>query len=229
MRPGTFVRWAGIALIVWALHWFVRDITFALTHGTTENDMSRRFLGLSALDYGRLWPPIGLLGVVGLVGVFVRVRSRMGWAGRAGLAVAVLGLVLLFMSSVMQVWIVDPVAEFYSPWVYGGWLLSLVAMLVLTVGLILAGLDIHRVAALTEGRSLLLLSGLLFVPAILGRASLVGTYSDGSPLFSLLYVGLFVPCELCWLRFGQILIVASRDNVLGDHTSGDPGPASRAR
>lgn len=208
MRRETFIRWSGFALILWALHLLVRDFIFAFTHGTTEAAMGLTFVGLDSSQYSVLWTPFALLGLVGLAGVYVQVSPRLSKLGKAGFVVAFCGLALSFIAAVMQFWILDVDTYFDSPLVLGGWLLSLVSVLVLTAGLVLAGLDIQRANALPRGRSVILLMGVLLVPTVLFVAYIVG-HSDDSFPWKLLYGGISVPYDLCWLWLGYLLLTAT--------------------
>jgi hypothetical protein len=208
LRKKTFIKWSGFALVLWALQLLVRDFTFAFTHGTTEADMDLTFLGLNSLQYARLWTAFGLLGLIGLAGVYVQVSRRLSKTGKAGFWVAFLGLALWFTAQVMQVWILDPDVYFYSPLVYGGWLLSIVSYFVLAAGLVLAGTDIQRASALPRGRSLILIIGILMVPTVLLVGYIVG-HSDDSLPWKLLYGGISVPYDLCWLWLGVLLLAAT--------------------
>ena len=208
MRKKTFIKWSGFALVLWALHLLVRDFTFAFTHGSTEADMDLTFLGLNSLQYARLWTAFGLLGLIGLAGVYAQVSPRISKTGKAGFWVALLGLALWFTAQVMQVWILDPDAYFDSPLVYGGWLLSVVSYFVLAAGLVLAGIDIQRANALPRGRSSILIAGILLVPTVLLVGYIVG-HSDDSLPWKLLYGGISVPYDLCWLWLGVLLLAGS--------------------
>jgi hypothetical protein len=204
----TFIRWGGFALILWALHLLARDFTFAFTHGSTEADMDLTFLGLNSLQYARLWTAFGLLGLIGLAGVYVQVSPRLSKTGKAGFWVALLGLALWFTAQVMQVWILDPDANFHSPLVFGGWLLSVASYFVLAAGLVLAGIDIQRANALPRARSLILIMGILLVPTVLLVGYIVG-HSDDSLPWKLLYGGISVPYDLCWLWLGVLLLAGT--------------------
>ena len=154
MSTKTFITWSGYALILWALHGLARDFVFAFTHGTTEAAMGRTFLGLNSSQYSVVWTAFAPLGLVGLAGVYLQAGPRLSRAGKAGFVVALLGLGLWFVAGVMQFWILDVDVYFHSPLVYGGWLLSLVSLLVLAAGLVLAGIAVHRSNALPPARSL---------------------------------------------------------------------------
>ena len=208
MRTNTFVKWSGLALRLWALHLLIRDPVFAFTHGSSQAAMDLTFLGLRAGHYAVLWTPFALLGVAGLAGVYAEVSPLIGKRGRAGLGVAIVGLALLFVAGVMQYWI--PGTSFNSPLSLSGLYLSLLALLVATFGLIVAGLDIRRTDPLPRGRSVVLIIGLVAVPTILFRSWVVMNSPDTFS-WRLLYVGAFVPWELCWAWLGYVLVAASRN------------------
>ncbi|MEO8463400.1 MAG: hypothetical protein ABI555_09315 [Chloroflexota bacterium] len=212
MRTDTFVKSSGFALILWALHLLARDYIFAFTHGSSEYDNHLTFLGLSAGQFAMLWTPFTLLGVLGLAGVYGQASPRLRTAGRVGFLVALLGLGMWFVAQVMQVWILDPDRYFHSPLIYGGWLLSLASLFVLTVGLVLAGIDIRRADARPRGRSLILILGILFLPTVFLQAYLVGV-SDDSFASKLLYGSLSVPYDLCWLWLGYLLVTATEKHL----------------
>ena len=208
MTKGTFIRWGGFALILWALHLLARDFTFAFTHGSTESDMNLTFLGLNSLQYARLWTAFGLLGLFGLAALYLQASPRLSKIGKAGFWVAFLGLALWFTSQVMQVWILDPDVDFHSPLVYGGWLLSLASYFVLAGGLVLAGIDVQRANALPGGRSLILIVGILLLPTAIIVGKIVGNSDDSLP-WKLLYGGISVPYDLCWLWLGALLLAGT--------------------
>jgi len=212
LRTKTFVTWSGLALILWALQWLVRDFIFAFTHGTTEFAMGLTFLGLNSSQYSVLWTAFAPLGLIGLAGVYVQASPRLSKVGKAGFVVALLGLALWFIAGVMQFWILDVDLYFHSPLVYGGWLLSIVSLFVLTAGLVLAGIDVQRTDALPQARSLILIIGILLLPTVLLQANLV-QHSDGSLPTKVLYGSLSVPYDLCWLWLGSALLAADRGVV----------------
>jgi hypothetical protein len=212
-RP-TFVWWSGIALIVWAAHLLVRDYIFAFTHGTTEAGEDLTLLGLTAREYASLWTAFGVLGIVGLGGIYVVASPRLGRLGKAGFALAFVGMSMGFVASVLGNWVVDPDRYFYSTPVYVGWLLSLLAYLVLAVGLTVAGIAIARANALPGGRFLVLVAGILLVPSVLLVGYLVG-HSDGSRPTQWLYGSLTVPYDVCWFWLGVVLLRAAAAAVEG--------------
>jgi len=208
LRKKTFITWSGFALILWALHLLARDFIWAFTHGSTEDAMGRMFLGLDGKQYALVWPAFFPLGLVGFTGVYVEVSARLGKIGKAGFLVALLGLAMWFLAQVMQYWILDIDKYWGSPVIYGGWLLQILAVFVLTAGLVLAGIDVQRANALPRGRSLILVLGLLTLPTFLLVAYLVGQ-SDGGLPSQLLYGGLSVPWDLGWLRLGYLSLAAT--------------------
>ena len=210
MRTGAFIRWSGLALLVWAAHLLVKDFIYAFTHGTTEAAMGDRIFGLNSSQYSIVWTPFALLGVVGLTGLYAVVSSRIGRAGKAGLMVAIVGLTLSFVGGVMQFWILDVDTYFYSPLVLGGWLLWLLSLLIATAGLVTAGLDIARRDALPGARFLVLVIGLLALPTFFFQPWVVANSDDTLP-WRLFYGGLSVPYDLCWAWLGSVLIAAGRD------------------
>jgi hypothetical protein len=210
LRTSMFIKSTGVALLLWALHLPIRDFLFAFTHGTTEEAMGLTFLGLNGKQYAFLWTPFPLIGLFGLAGVYIQSSSRLGKIGKAGFVVASLGLAMNFTASVMQYWILDVDEYFHSPLVYGGWLLSIASVFVLTAGLVLGGIDIQRANALPRARSLVLLIGILLLPTALLHPYVVGQ-SDGSLGSKLLYGSLSVPYALCWAWLSYVLVATSRD------------------
>jgi hypothetical protein len=205
----ALVRLSGWALLAWGLQLLVRGFLFALTHGSTEGDNHGTFIGLNALHYALLGTPFALLGAVGLAGLGVIVGPRIHRWGRAGVALAVGGLTATFVSSVMQYWIADPVVHFNSALVIGGWLLSVVGLFVTVIGLILAGLDITRSRALSQGTNLVLAIGLLGLATIFIQQWVVMNSTD-SLTWKLIYGSVPVPYALCWAALGLALIAATR-------------------
>lgn len=208
MSEKTFVKWSGIALVLWALHWLVRDYIFAFTHGTTEGAVDATILGIQGKQFGVLWPAFAPLGLVGLAGLFVQASPRLGRLGRAGFVTAGLGIAMWFVSSAMQYWLADIERDFYTPMVYNGWLLSILSVFVLTAGLVGAGIDVQRTRALPQGASLILIIGILMLPELLAVGYVVG-HSDNSLFSKLLYGALTVPSDLCWLRLGVLRLAAA--------------------
>ena len=221
MTKATFIKGSGFALVLWAVHLLVRDFIFAFTHGTTEAGENLTFLGLTAREYASLWTAFGLLGIIGLGGVYVLASPRLGPFGKAGFALAFLGLTMGFAAAVLTNWVVDPDLYFYSTPVYAGWLLSLASYLVLAIGLVVAGIAIARANALPRGRYLVLVAGILLVPSILLVGYLVG-HSDGSRPTQWLYGALTVPYDLCWLWLGVIMLTATTEEI-GSEGIGAPG------
>lgn len=203
MSKKTFDRWSAYALIVWASHWLVRDFLFAFTHGTQEGAQFRSLLGFNATQYASLWTAVSALGLIGMVGVYLEAAPRVGRLGTVGFVVALVGFAMSFVAHVMQNWILNPNEYFHSPVVYGGWLLSLAAVLVMTAGLIVAGMGVARTNALPRGRFLLLIIGIILLPTALLHPLVVGS-SDGSFATELVYGTLSVPYALCWLRMGLL-------------------------
>jgi hypothetical protein len=210
LRTSIFIKLSGVALLLWALHLPIRDFVFAFTHGTTEEAMGLTFLGLDGKLYAFLWTPFPLIGLFGLAGVYFQSSSRLSMVGKAGFVVAFLGLATWFIAAVMQYWILDIDEYFHSPLVYGGWLLSIASVFVLTAGLVLAGIDIQRANAFPRARSLILMIGILLLPTALLHPYVV-QQSDGSLVSKLLYSSLSVPYALCWAWLGYVLIAARRD------------------
>jgi len=141
--------------------------------------MGLSFLGLNSSQYSVLWTAFAPLGLVGFAGVYVQVSPGLSKAGKAGFVVALLGLALWFIAGVMQFWILDVDRYFHSPLVYGGWLLSIVSLFVLTAGLVLAGIDVQRTNALPHARWLILIIGILLLPTVFLQVYLVQA-SDGT-------------------------------------------------
>lgn len=204
----TLIRWSGYALILWAMHWLIRDYTFAFTHGTTEDAMDATILGIEGKQFGVLWSAFAPLGLVGLAGLYLQASPRLGRLGRAGFLVAGLGAAMWFASSAMQYWLADIERDFYTPMVYNGWLLSILSVFVLTAGLIAAGIDVQRARALPRGTSLILVIGILTLPEVLAVSYLVG-HSENSLFSKLLYGAITVPSDLCWLRLGILSVAAA--------------------
>jgi hypothetical protein len=188
----------------------VKDFIFAFTHGTTEAALGVTFLGLNSSQYSVLWTPFVLLGVAGLTGLYAEVSPRIGKMGKVGFWVAIVGLVLSFVAAVMQFWILDVDRYFHSPLVLGGWLLSLLAFFISTVGLIFAGLDSGRTNALPRGRFLVLIIGLLALPTFFLIWYVVKNSTDTLP-WKLFYGSLSAPSDLCWAWLGYVLIAARRN------------------
>ncbi|MES2208871.1 MAG: hypothetical protein V4515_01630 [Chloroflexota bacterium] len=209
MTSERFYKWSTYALIAWASHWLVRDFIFAFTHGTQEAAMNRSLLGLNITQYGSLWTAVSALGLIGVAGVYVEAAPRLGRLGTVGFVVSALGFAMSFVAHVMQNWILNPNVYFHSPVVYGGWLLSIAAVFVMTAGLIVAGIGVMRSNALPRERSLLLIIGLISLPTALLHPLVVGG-SDGSLATELVYGSLSVPYGLCWLRMGLLRLAAAR-------------------
>ena len=210
MNRETLNRWSAYALIGWASHWLVRDYIFAFTHGTQEGEQFRSLLGFNITQYGSLWTAVAALGLIGLAGVYLEAAPRLGTIGTVGFIVALVGFAMSFVAQVMQNWILNPNEYFHSPVVYGGWLLSLAAVLVTTVGLIVAGIGVMRTNALPRSRFLLLIIGLISLPTALLHPLVVGS-SDGSFATELVYGTLSVPYALFWLRLGLLRLAATRE------------------
>jgi hypothetical protein len=212
MPASALARWSGPALLLWAVCLVVKDSIFAFTHGSSTAAMSGTFLGLDASQYSVVWTPLPLLAAVGLAGLRTRLSPGLGRVGSVGLALALAGALLSFVAGVLQFWILDVDVYFYSPLVFGGWILALVSYLVLAIGLVLAGLSLRRSNAVAGGGSVVLLIGLLALPTLFIRSWVVGDSDDTLP-WRLLYVSVMVPWALCWARLG--LSVSANDRQAG--------------
>ncbi len=168
--------------LLWLVVWFHQR----LTHGPTEENEERIFLGLTWLDSGKfLVIPLILLliGIVSLYGL----RERPGLLGRIGFVVTVVGLVGLIVGTALEFW--------FFPWgsyavgfeelpSHVGAPLQPLSTLVFTIGLIVFNIDLVRARV---------------VPVWLAPVLVLGGFS------TIFLTPAFLLPGLAWLLLGVVL------------------------
>src|SRR3712207_2264540 len=89
------LRWAGLLCVPGGVLWALSPIGVQLSE--------LRFHTPNV--FWKLFPSAPLLLLVGLVGLAFFVRGRLGWLGRTGFVLALLGLVLVLVGDVGQFWL----------------------------------------------------------------------------------------------------------------------------
>lgn len=202
VRLSTYARWSGVAAILGGVFLILRSATFAFTHGTQTQAQFNTLFGLNGAQYAKIFQPIiWLFFLLGVMGVNAIQAGRAKRLGKIGFVTSVLGYGLAALSWILQVWIVDPDQDFDSVFVQGGFWLWLLAILIQTVGMTLFGLALMRAKALPRWNGLPLLIGLLLLATGVFQSSVFDT-SDGSLVWSLIYISASVPYSLCWMLLG---------------------------
>ncbi len=202
VRLSTYTRWCGAAAILGGVLLILRSATFAFTHGTQSQAQFDTLFGLSGAQYAKIFQPtIWLCFLLGVVGVNATQAGRAKRWGKIGFVTSGLGYGLAVLSWILQVWIVDPDQYFNSVFVQGGFGLWLLAVLIQTVGMTLFGLALMRANALPRWNGLPVLIGLLLLATAVFQSFVFDT-SDGSLVWSLIYISASVPYSLCWILLG---------------------------
>jgi hypothetical protein len=167
MLAAKIMRWGGPASILGGLWWLVIWILFLLTHGTGTENLQRRLFGLTWLDYNRFLVIALLLFMVGLVNLGMRQQALSSRLGTVGYGLALSGLAFLILGVTLEFWFMPwgsyPEAVWSTQPAWIGGLMEFIASRVLSVGLILFGIDIVRANVLPRWNGLPLILGLLLL------------------------------------------------------------------
>ncbi len=197
-----YVRWAGATAILGAVLLILATVIFVLTHGTQSEAQHGTLFSLRSAQYAKVFQPIIWLSfLLGVLGINALQRGCARRLGQAGFMLSAMGYGLAAFSWILQTWIVDPDQYFRSVFVQVGFSLWLLAILVQRVGMTLFGFAILRVKALPAWNGLPLLIGLLLLPAGLLQL-FVFDQSDGSFVWSWIYISFCVPYSICWVLLG---------------------------
>jgi hypothetical protein len=172
---------AGAGLL-WLVVWFHQR----LTHGPTEVNEERVFLGLTWLDSAKfLIIPLILL-LIGIVSLY-RLRERSGSLGKTGFIVTVAGLIGLIVGTAAQFWTFpwgSYAVGFAAPLPRWGGLFQALSTLVFTVGLTVLSIDLVRVGVM---------------PVWLAPVLIVGAFA------TIFLTPTFLLPGLAWLLLGLVL------------------------
>ena len=140
MPSSNLIRWSGLAGMAGGLLSILFTYFYVFTHGSTESPRNATLFGLTNLQYYQLSIVWQLLLLFGLAGVYVYFGNPAGRLGRRGTFIALVGMTLLIVSTVLQVYLVDPDQHFESLPVQGGWMLQLLSYPVYAVGMVMLGI-----------------------------------------------------------------------------------------
>jgi hypothetical protein len=192
VRLSTYIRWSGAVAMLGGVLFILASAAFAFTHGTQSQAQFGTLFGLTRAQYAKVFQPtIWLSFLIGVMGVNAILAERAKQLGKIGFITSALGYGLAAVNWILQ----------DANLVYGGFLLSLLAILIQTVGMTLFGLALMRAKALPRWNGLPLLIGLLLLATGVFQ-SFVSDTSDGSLVWSLIYISASVPYSLCWMLLG---------------------------
>lgn len=215
MKSSTLARLSGLAMALGGLLFVGFGFVFYVyTHGSTSTDRRGTLFGLDGTDYGRMQVAWSALVIVGLAAILARYSDRLGRKGRFGLRTAT-ALAMNIAAIMMQWWIKDGHVpeDFNSVTLTLGFYLGALSYLVLSVGMMLFGVDALRHRALGWASRVPLAIGLLVMPTMLFDFSGLST---GTPTWDLIYSARLLPLALCWVLLGDWLW---RDNSQRVHQS----------
>ena len=149
--------------VIWLLLW----IHFSLTHGLTQDNMKGLLFGLTWIDSDKLVVIPMLLFMLGLVSLRAWQRESTSRLGTAGYVIALVCSPLVIIGQALLYWRVP--WGYYPPEDYWsnlfafqvGVYLTFLLTPVLSLGLVLFGVDIMRRKPLPHGNALPLLLGIL--------------------------------------------------------------------
>ena len=233
LRSPTFIRWSGLAGVFGGLLFIVFEHLYFFTHGTSQVPRNATVFGMTNTHYYQLSISWQLLIVFALVGLYARYGMRAGRLGGGGSVMAVLGMVMLVISTVLQVYIVDPNKHFYSLPVQSGWMLQLLSYPVYSIGMVLLGIATFRSRVMPRWSGLMLIIGLLPLLSLMFRSYLIALLSlvitpivgavFGSDLTrDILAAAPSVPYGLSWMLLGCVIARAKMP------TFDEPLPSSNA-
>ncbi|HZG56290.1 hypothetical protein [Paenibacillus sp.] len=196
-------RWTGVSGMIGGVAAIFTGISFAMTHGSTTANRNDAWLGVDAVVYSQFLfiPPLFLF--VALLG-YEEIYKRAGTAGRIGLRLAQASCLLQSISFILQTNVVNPLTDWRSPIVIGGWLLFLTTVVTFAIGMLIwgAALAAKRLATRAE-RALFPAIGALTVAVQLLEFWITGT-SDGGLLWEVAIGAKQIPLGLAWIALGWI-------------------------
>ncbi|TLS51099.1 hypothetical protein FE782_17070 [Paenibacillus antri] len=199
------VRWAGAMSLLGGVYFMFAGIVFAVTHGSTTYNRNDPWLGLSAVELSQFMFLSPLFFFIALLG-YEESFGKVGRMGRVGLRAAQGSCLLQAVSYVLQTNVVDPLTEWRSPVVIGGWMLFLLTVLSFAVGMFLWGAALAVRRALPRAEALLFSGiGVCSLGALLLEFWISET-SDGSLMWEIAIGAKNVPLALCWMGLGVALL-----------------------
>jgi len=198
----------GISGLAGGVCFLFQSVAFAMTHGSTTVNRNESWLGIDAVDFGKLLFIAPLLFFFALLG-YEESFAKVGRIGRFGLRLAQASCLLQSVSFVLQTSVVDPLTEWRSPIVIGGWLLYLLTVVLFSVGMSVSGaaLAFRRTPARTEGM-LFLAIGLCTFAAQLAELW-ISRQSDGSLMWNIAIAAKHFPAGLSWIAL-SVMTLSSR-------------------
>lgn len=212
----TFMRWSGLSGILGGLLFIVFEYFYFFTHGTSQVPRNATLFGLSNLQYYQMSIIWQLLILFALAGIYARYAGRAGRLGSGGSVMALLGITMLVVSTVLQVYIVDPDRYFYSFPVQGGWMLQLLSYPVYAIGMVLLSIAALQLDMLPSRSALMLVNGLLPLLSLMLKPyaisllwSVLTTFipdaSNSYLMGDILSGTVSVPYGLSWVSLGYVI------------------------
>lgn len=196
-------RWSGATALIGGLLWALFAAGWMFSHGSTQDPSGARLLGLGALEFTRLLTVPAALWAVSLLSSPVRTHRDGGRAARTGVAIALVGVLMVGLGAMLQTSIVDPERDFGHPAVQGGWLIYVTGLVpVLSGGMLMVGLASSPMAPSVH-RSALLIGLLTPLPVI---AYVLSGVSAGGLGWNVGLATMHAAPGVAWLALGYLLL-----------------------
>ncbi len=195
MSSSNWIRWSGLVGILggvlWAL-WYVG--AYFVGWGVPSSPEYDTYE-----TYNRLMPIVLLLLMVGLAGAHALQRGVYGWLGKAGFALASMGLVVMIIGNVAEFWAFTEEAYRSGSLRDGAWMAFGLGLFAFYVGSVLFGIATLRAGMLPRLGAFLLL---IWFPAGFVMSGLLQLVSVPEYLS---FSGMSGLCGLGWAVLGYAL------------------------